>query len=175
MKSYQPKIISLAAVSLLIIAAAACHSNPASLADPAACIPSGQDTKDVQVARVVHIADGDTITVEMGGERYRVRYIGINTPELDSDEHELAVQASDLNESLVYGQEVSLYRDTSETDRYDRLLRYVVAGDTFINYELVRQGAARAQDYPPDSACADIFAGAQQSAQDDSLGLWADE
>lgn len=161
---------------MLVFFSAACLATPASsgdsTTDPTTCIPAGQNA---QIARVVHIADGDTITVEMGGERYRVRYIGINTPELDSAENDLAVAASRLNEALVAGQEVSLYRDTSETDRYNRLLRYVLVGDTYINYELVRQGAARAQDYPPDSACADTFAGAQQSAQDAGLGLWADD
>jgi hypothetical protein len=33
---------------------------------------------------------------------------------------------------------VTLIKDVSETDRYDRLLRYVIAGDFLVNYELVR-------------------------------------
>jgi endonuclease YncB( thermonuclease family) len=168
--------VFLAAVSLLVLTVAACLPQPDSPApsgrDAVACIPTDQEP---QTAKVVHIADGDTITVEMEGERYRVRYIGIDTPELDSTENDLAVQASQLNADLVSGQDVQLYRDTSETDRYDRLLRYVVVGDTFVNYDLVLEGAARAKDYPPDSACKETFSAAQKAAQDAGAGLWLED
>lgn len=133
------------------------------------CIPASQEP---ETARVTHIADGDTITVEMNGESYRVRFIGINAPELNSKDNDLAEDAKSLNAQWVEDQTVLLYRDTSETDPYDRLLRYVVVGDTFVNYQLVAQGAARARDYPPDTACSETFYTAQQAAKQNSLGIW---
>ena len=168
------RLFLLSALTLMV-SLAACQDLPATTPSPIEagdCVPVSQEP---QTAVVVHIADGDTITVAMDGQRYRVRYIGIDTPELNSAENDLAEQASRLNEALVSGQTVTLYRDTSETDRYDRLLRYVFVGDDFINYDLVNQGAARAKDYPPDSACADTFAGAQDNAQQAGLGIWASD
>jgi micrococcal nuclease len=142
--------------------------SPAALA---ACVPAGQTPVE---AKVVHIADGDTITIEIDKQDYRLRYIGINAPELDSQtQSELARESTEFNSSLVDHKTVTLYRDTSETDRYERLLRYVFVGDVFVNYELVRQGFARAQDYPPDSACKDTFAEAERLAQLEDLGIWA--
>jgi endonuclease YncB( thermonuclease family) len=67
---------------------------------------------------------------------------------------------------------VALYRDTSETDRFDRLLRYVFSGEVFVNYSLVEKGVAWQRDYPPDSSCKDLLERAQKSAQRAQLGIW---
>ena len=41
----------------------------------------------------------------------------------------------------------------SETDKYQRLLRYVVVDGLLVNYELVRKGYAESNKYVPDVAC----------------------
>jgi micrococcal nuclease len=136
-----------------------------------ACIPTGQEAVS---AEVIHVADGDTITVRIAGQEYRLRYIGIDTPELDSENQKLlAEDALELNRTLVDNLSVLLLLDTSETDRYDRLLRYVIAGDTFVNYELVRRGFARAREYPPDTSCNNLFLEAENLAREEGLGIWA--
>lgn len=138
-----------------------------------ACIPAGQQPVEAQVK---HIADGDTITVLIDGQDYRLRYVGINAPEMDSEvQRALAEDAAELNRQLVENQTVNLYLDTSDTDRYDRLLRYVISGETFVNYELVRRGLARAHDYPPDTACSATFEEAESLAREQGLGIWAEQ
>jgi endonuclease YncB( thermonuclease family) len=113
----------------------------------ASCIP--KDTFR-HIGFVVTIQDGDTIDVRLdNGVIYPVRYIGIDTPE----QGEIGYGPSaNKNIELVYGKNVTLIKDTSEVDKFNRLLRYVVVGDIFVNYELVRSGLAYADDYPPDSA-----------------------
>jgi micrococcal nuclease len=135
---------------------------------PVACVPA-QTPQRGMVAKVI---DGDTIEVVILEKTYKVRYIGMDTPEIQ-DSDPLAVEASRLNNTLVYGKTILLYRDVSETDQYGRLLRYVFVGDLFVNYDLVRQGVAEAKDYPPDSACKLNFEVAEQEAQLASLGLWS--
>jgi len=130
------------------------------------CIPKDSPR---EVATVVSIVDGDTIKVVIGEKLYSLRYIGIDSPESGA---RLSSEASQANRAIVMGQTVTLVRDVSETDRYGRLLRYVVAGDTFVNLELVREGFASAYDYPPDTACSSTFTGAQAAALAASLGLW---
>lgn len=165
-------LIFLAVLSLLLLSG--CVGGQAEIPSPAelsACVPAGQTPVE---AKVVHVADGDTITVEIDGQDFRLRYIGINAPELDSQiQSELARESTDFNRSLVGEKTVTLYLDNSDTDQYDRLLRYLFTGDVFINYEMVRQGFARAQDYPPDSACKDTLAEAEHLAQLEDLGIWA--
>lgn len=132
----------------------------------AACVPTGTPR---QVAIVTRIVDGDTIDVEIDGVPFRVRYIGIDTPESGEP---FFSQATGRNAALVRGETVTLVKDVSETDIYDRLLRYVLVGNVFVNYELVHDGYALPSTYPPDVACANTFLGAQRNAVAAGLGLW---
>lgn len=118
------------------------------------CIP---DLGTYEIAFVSRVIDGDSIEVEIDGETFQVRYIGINTPEYYSNEQQQAITATQANERLVEGKIVYLFKDTSETDKYGRLLRYVLAEQDFINLELVRAGYAEAREYPPDTACHAVF------------------
>lgn len=134
-----------------------------------ACVP--QNTLQ-QYARLVKVIDGDTIDVEMEGKQYRVRYIGMDTPELDEPFYQ---EATSANLALLTGEYLLLVRDVSETDQYGRLLRYVFAGeDRFVNYELVREGFAMSATFPPDVACSGFFLEAQIEAREQGKGLWGD-
>jgi len=123
------------------------------------------------VGVVTAVIDGDTIAVEIDGTKYVVRYIGIDSPESTSDA--FAEEASNQNKALVLGKTVTLITDTSEVDRYDRLLRYVIVDDVFVNEALVRLGMAVAVSYPPDTACLTTFREAQGIAEMGFLGIWA--
>ena len=73
---------------------------------------------------VIRVIDGDTIEVNIAGESYKVRYIGIDTPELDDERAEfcaLAQEATRYNRQLVEGKTIRLERDISESDRYGRI------------------------------------------------------
>ncbi len=111
--------------------------------------------------------DGDTIDVELNGVTYRVRYIGMNTPERDEPCFQ---DATDANAALVSGKTVTLVKDTSETDVYGRLLRYVYAGSTFVNEELVREGWAENAVYPPDTKYEDVFHQLEVQARQQNIG-----
>ena len=127
--------------------------------------PSGEP------ARLVSVVDGDTIVVEMGGTSYRVRYIGVDTPEYG---HFGYHQATEVNRQLLANGPLRLERDVSETDCYGRLLRYVYAGDVIVNAELVRLGYANASTWPPDVEHSDYFVQLEREARDAGRGLWAE-
>lgn len=150
--------------------------SPTSLFTPTVTLPSPNIFASIphnterQVATVTRVIDGDTIVVDINGRSYHVRYIGIDTPEVG---YPFFSEASTFNSSLVLGKTVTLVKDVSDVDRYDRLLRYVIVGSTFVNYELVRQGFAYASTYPPDVACSNFFASAQHDSQAAQFGFWA--
>lgn len=122
-------------------------------------------------ARVIDVIDGDTIRVQFAdGTVEKVRYIGINAPELDRPGGK---EARQINEQLVGGKVVTLIRDVSERDRYGRLLRYVYVDSLFVNAELVRRGYARAATYPPDVRYADYFVKLEREARQKGAGLWS--
>lgn len=123
--------------------------------------------------KVVRVIDGDTIEIE-GGER--VRYIGIDTPETVDPRKPIqcfGVEASKKNKELVEGKEIRLEKDITDRDKYNRLLRYVYAGDTFVNLELVKRGFAYSYSYPPDIKYQEQFVVAQEEARSGNRGLWS--
>ena len=128
-----------------------------------------------QMARVVWVTDGDTIQVEMDGQRFDVRYIGVDSPEPRdrADAADPGVVAARANEELVGGQTVWLEKDVSETDGYDRLLRYVYAGELFVNAEMVRRGYAEAKRYEPDVRYQALFEQLEAEARAAKRGFWS--
>ncbi|NUM46841.1 MAG: thermonuclease family protein [Anaerolineales bacterium] len=133
---------------------------------PLACLPTETLRQIGIVSRVV---DGDTIDVEINGEKFRVRYIGIDAPEPDQDYGGLSLNENIL---LVAGQEVTLIQDLGDKDDFGRLLRYVLVGEIFVNYQLVQEGHARASAYTPNVACQATFEMAQAIAETNRAGLW---
>ena len=138
--------------------------------------PSGQ----TQLAVVESVIDGDTINVDIDGETYPLRYIGMDTPELDTTDptvKQFADAATAANKALVEGEEVYLERDVSETDRFGRLLRDVWIidpdeGMVLVNLELVEQGYAQVATFPPDVKYVDQLTEAQEAARAEGVGLW---
>lgn len=129
---------------------------------------------EVETFKVTRVIDGDTIEIE-GGDR--VRYIGIDAAESGCFSNE----ATAKNKELVDGKEVRLEKDVSETDKYNRLLRYVYVDPStnsgqviFVNDYLVRQGYAQIATYPPDVKYQAQFRQAEQEARENNRGLWAE-
>ena len=135
------------------------------------CIPNNSS----QTGKVVSIVDGDTIRVllDRDGLIYSLRYIGIDTPEMNPAGQTFAAEVNARNTELAYGKSVLLIKDVSETDPYGRLLRYVIADGVFVNYELVAGGFAGSVSYPPDTACNTTFKAVEQQAAAAQIGLWA--
>lgn len=131
------------------------------------------DDAELQEAWVREVVDGDTIKVEMEGEIYSLRYIGVDTPELQEGEW-MGEEAYHFNQDLVGGQAVVLEKDVSDTDRYGRLLRYVYLPEgTFVNALLVEKGYAEAKAYPPDTKYQDLLEEKERAARQKGLGMWA--
>ena len=133
------------------------------------CVPLNSETIQAQVIQVI---DAVSIEVEIEGETFVVRYIGIDLPDPTSDPLALA-QAIDMNRSLVEGRTVLLIKDSSESDGSGQLLRYVIAGVVFVNREMVESGFAIAVSAPPNVNCDSIFQEAEALARASGRGLWA--
>ncbi len=126
-------------------------------------------TSPPDTALVIQVIDGDTIVIEGG---YRVRYIGIDTPEIRDGVEPFAQAALEANCQLVEGKIVRLERDVSQTDN-GRLLRYVYVDGIFVNAELVRLGLAEAKAYPPDIKRQEDLEQLETEAREEGRGMWA--
>ena len=133
------------------------------------CIPASTERGRGLVTRVL---DGESIEVVIGNDTFRVRYIGLDAPGIVPTIEWQGPQAVSANDRMVSGQFVTLIQDISNADANGFLLRYVVVNDLFVNYELIRQGYARAISTQPDTACDINFLQAQGEAQVAILGVW---
>lgn len=133
------------------------------------------------LATVTHIVDGDTIDVRFDGQEHRIRIIGVDTPEtVDPGEPVMCfgAEATAFTRDMISraGNDVYLEKDVSETDQYDRLLRYVWLphddGNRMLNQELVAQGYVQSSTYPPDVKYQGLFVEAQRVAREEGRGLW---
>ncbi len=132
-----------------------------------------QPPAEGEAARVVYVVDGDTIHVEMNGQTYRVRYIGVDAPESTRIVECFGREATEFNRALVADRRLRLERDVSETDRYGRLLRYAYLPDgRMVNEVLVREGYALARSFPPDVKYQDRLREAERDARQNRRGLW---
>src|SRR6058998_1723771 len=126
---------------------------------------------------VVRVVDGDTIHVRLADRVEKVRYIGVNTPEVHhprKGEEPGGREAAEVNRRLIEGKTVRLELDVRERDRYGRLLAYVYVGELMVNAELVRLGYAQVMTMPPNVKHASLFVKLQREAREGARGLWAE-
>lgn len=138
-----------------------------------------------------HIIDGDTLDVEIGGERFKVRLQGVSAPECDkdttepygryscvSDDEHFGVGSRDLIAELLDGRDVRVTcqdaapGEECPADDYDRYLVYLNAeclGD--VGEALIERGGALSfTRYPTDKR--DAYCRAEDRARAASRGLW---
>lgn len=156
----------------------------------AACTVTTGSSADDQItkATVTRIVDGDTIIVTpLAGGRLpadRVRLIGIDTPEVHGRTDPYGVEATQFTKERLEGTTVWLERDVSDTDRYQRALRYIWLNEpppqptlddirhTMFNAILLREGYAKVSTHPPDVKYAELFLELQREARENQRGLW---
>ena len=129
-------------------------------------------TGELEKAKIKRIVDGDTLHLTDGR---KVRFVGINTPELDHKDgkHDAyAVEATAHLDSLL-GEFVYIQTSKSQQDRYGRYLYYLfdekrqsLAG------QLLAQGLGYRIAYPPNLAYQACFQVAETSARQLKKGLW---
>lgn len=148
-----------------------------------------QLSEHYQKAKVSRVVDGDTIEVVYDGQSYKLRLIGVNTPETHHPQKGVEFfgkEASAFTEEKLNGKDIYLEKDVSDTDRYQRLLRYVwltppkdpsnptyeEVRDNSFNGVLVRDGYANASTYPPDVKYSEWFSKIEAEARANNKGLW---
>jgi len=133
--------------------------------------PTCVDTGKKSSAQVIEVLDGDTIVAIVDGKKVHIRYIGIDAPEKDLSPH-LSELATEANATLLKEGMVTLYADIENLDDYGRQLRYVFAGDVFVNLQLTSLGLAEANQYPPNTSCNSVLETAESEAREADLGIW---
>ena len=138
----------------------------------AACGDRGSTDDDSSVVVVESITDGDTFRTT---DDERVRFIGIDTPELQQDECFAEAATDHLAELIPPGTEVRLVLDVDPQDRFERTLAYVerVSDDLDVGLAMARDGYALQLTVPPNVERAEEIGAAVAEARDAGRGLWS--
>src|SRR5258705_3186151 len=142
-------------------------------------LPRGE--REDLTGTVIRTVDGDTVWVRLAGGVEKVRYIGIDTPEVHHPtrgEEPGGRAATEINRGLVGERPVRLEPDVQLRDRYGRLLAYVWVKradgvEVMVNAELVRLGYAQVMTIPPNVRHAEMFRKLAAEARENHRGLWA--
>ncbi len=174
-------LLLLALISLVALVSPSLSSDPAPSPSPSAPSPHplARGERDGAVVRTV---DGDTIYVRLATGVEKVRYIGVDTPEVHHPtrgEEPGGREATVVNRRLLGDRPVRLETDVQLRDRYGRLLAYVWArrpdgGLVMVNAELVRLGYAAVMTVPPNVRHAALFRRLAAEAREQHRGLWAE-
>jgi micrococcal nuclease len=123
--------------------------------------------------RVKKVSDGDTISVYIGRRVEKIRFTGIDAPELG--QKPWGRRSREHLQEIISGSswKVVLEYDVVKRDKYERLLAYVRTPDgRLINEIMVQDGYAVLFTFPPNVKYTDLFTKAQKEARDKKLGIW---
>ncbi len=134
-------------------------------------------THTLQQYPVVYVLDGDTYIVQIHGKKEKVRVLGIDTPE----------KSGGFRPAGCFGDEASLYakhqlknkkvslihpKGYSNTDKYGRLLRYVLVNGKDFGAHLISEGYAFSYKkfYHPRQQYYNML---EKNAQKQQKGMWS--
>lgn len=108
------------------------------------------DKKDyLYKAFVTDVHDGDTCTVDIDLgfgvwlKNQKLRFYGINTPELRGTDKEAGEKAREFVKTLILGKEIVLETQKDKNEKYGRWLATIWLDGTNINKKLIEEGYAR--------------------------------
>ncbi len=141
------------------------------------------DSLSLEEAYVTKVIDGDTIWVQINDKDYKVRMIGMNSPEYTKEIEPYGKEATEFTTNMLLNKTIYLQKDVSDTDDYGRLLRYVwmdkvdnITPDTvsksLFNYIIVEEGLAKSKYYSPDISLQEYLDNAENNAQRNKKGIW---
>jgi endonuclease YncB( thermonuclease family) len=144
---------AVAAVALLFLAVAAGQS-----------LPRAGD-EGVFYGPLVRVKDGDSLIVKVQGVEMDFRLADVDAPEIDQP---YGQQAKRELASLAAGKQLVL--KPIDTDRYGRTIAHVWNGNTYLNEQMVKRGAAW---FYARFARGPTLYDVEQEARKAKLGLWA--
>lgn len=144
-----------------------------------------KQNSNYEKVKVTRHIDGDTLEIKHdNGKVDKLRFIGINTPESTKEHEQYGQEASNYTKDKLLNKTVYIEKDTADTDKYGRLLRYVWLDvpkevneqeikTKMFNYILAAEGYAQQMTIQPNVKYGNYFKTAVQEARTGNKGLWA--
>jgi len=132
--------------------------------------------------KIISVHDGDTLTavgVVDSSERYKVRLMGVDTPEVDffgKGQGDAALQARDALLAMVPPGTVVTLSDDSDVDKHGRILGRIFKDKVDINKEMLKAGWGYLYFiYPFEKRVVSDYSAAAKEAFDNRRGVFSND
>lgn len=126
--------------------------------------------------KVLRVVDGDTLKIQIADKDYKVRLLGVDTPESVSPKKEKNTKegkiASEYTKKNLEGKDIILEFDVSPYDRYGRLLAYVYVDGICYNEKLLEEGYAKVMMISPNVKNSKYYRQIEKQAKENNAGFW---
>ncbi|MBI2611745.1 thermonuclease family protein [Candidatus Gottesmanbacteria bacterium] len=119
-------------------------------------------------AKIKRVIDGDTLELQNG---QIVRLVGVNTPDHGQPYDE---ESTEFTKKLVEEKKVNIEYDEYKSDRFGRILAYVVINNKNLSIELAKRGLAKVTIYEKRKPLIyqEQLLNAEKEAKLKKLGIW---
>ncbi len=120
-------------------------------------------------SKVKRVIDGDTLELEEG---QIVRLVGVNAPNNGEPFEE---EATEYTKKLIEGKKVKLEYDEYKSDRFGRILAYIIIDNKNLSIELVKKGLAKVVIYEKRKLLIyqQQLLDAEKEAKNKKIGIWS--
>ncbi len=132
-------------------------------------LPSSTFSQESASATVLRIIDGDTMIMMVEGKKEWVNLLAVDAPETVQPWGMVALNA--LNR-LVDGKDIRIEFDKEQRTHEGQMWGYLWVGETFVNREMILNGYALWDYWPPNNRYDDEFLEAEFQARKDWKGMW---
>ena len=142
-------------------------------------VPISIEAKDI--VKLSKCIDGDTARFTLKGEDIKVRFLGINAPEVASGNKEAEEFGDTAAEytcnRLKKAKKIELEYDSAsdKVDKYDRYLAYVFVDDKLLETDILKKGYAKVQYINDKYKYYDELIKAEEKAKNNNLGIYGEE
>lgn len=154
--------------------------DPATLIDPSSLPTASNACREPILVDVNYVVDGDTAFVQTEQGEEKIRFIGIDTPELgyDGDPDECyAQEARNFLIEQIDERKIWLTFDALCADTFDRTLAYAhtaVGSQGFVQRQVLQRGMAKNFPFDDTPAFHNLFAEDALQAEQAGIGGWRD-
>ncbi|UXR63604.1 thermonuclease family protein [Bdellovibrio bacteriovorus] len=132
--------------------------------------------------KVISVHDGDTLTAVGADDpsvRYKVRLMGVDTPEVDfmkETQGPVALAARDFLRSLIPTDGIIILSDDSQVDKHGRILGRLLVGNKDLNLEMLKNGWGMIYFiYPFEKRIVSDYSKASKEAFDNRRGVFSND
>lgn len=147
------------------------------------CYQFFQDNKTIEPGKrfevsLIECVDGDTAWFDVDGQRTKVRFLYVDTPESTNEIEPYGKEAAMYtNEQLTSASkiELELNKEGDSYDKYDRMLAWVFCDDELLQEKLCQEGLVeKFYDYDVEYTYKKVLVKAQEEAKTKKVGIYSE-